>query len=151
MYTIKERKQYLQVVAADTLTWQTFFAFATSWHMIVFLYLKNSILIVNARLQINPTAQSGSKVGNDFTLVVPVKVTRNTVPIIGYTLSFLCHSNFQSTFNHPNPNFDICDQLHLQFQTRHFLAYLASFPGRHRNTVYGLPEIWHVPPYSICT
>ena len=28
--------------------------------------------------------------------------------------------------------------------------YRASLPGCHRKTVYGLPDIWHVPPYSIC-
>ena len=31
------------------------------------------------------------------------------------------------------------------------VTYLASLPGRHLNTVYGLPEIWHSPPNSIYT
>jgi hypothetical protein len=30
------------------------------------------------------------------------------------------------------------------------VAHLASFPGFHLNTVYGRPEMWQVPPNSIC-
>jgi len=30
------------------------------------------------------------------------------------------------------------------------LLYRASLPGRHLNFVYGRPEMWHSPPYSIC-